>query len=101
MWNVFLTPKIDDNNWNQENLKLGLIENQSYNDLNLDIKQFLNTNPDENNLNNSFLKDSNQLTSKLNKVSNKHSIFSLSEKLSNGHILAIEKCILNNYWETS
>jgi hypothetical protein len=96
---------IDDNNWNYENLKLGLIENQSYNDLNLHIRQqFLKDTSDDDNssLNKSCLSESlaNKLNNGLNKSKRSQSLFA-AEKLSQSNIETIKKSLSNNYWESS
>lgn len=91
---------LDDNNWNCENLKLGLIEDQSYSDLNLDISQFLKKNSNETTLNTSILNESLQYFNKIHQNTKKDAqLLFTSEKLTNSNINSIKHNLYRNYWE--
>ena len=91
---------LDDNNWNCENLKLGLIEDQSYSDLNLDICQFLKKNSNETTLNTSILNESLQYFNKIHQNTKKDAqLLFTSEKLTNSNINSIKHNLYRNYWE--
>lgn len=93
--NYFFYSFTDDSDWNNENLKLGLIEGQSYLNLNLDINQYLqidnlNASTMTNDLMNASLKNENNKTLKQN-----------ADILNKENIDFYKKSLIVNYWEFS
>jgi hypothetical protein len=88
----------DDPNWNSNNTKLGLVEGQTPQDLNLDLSQFDNNSAtmkkSSSRLNESFLNES------IDALDNQgpFNVFG-SKKIGGQNLNSLRQELLNNYWE--